>query len=562
MTIIDTTPTQAADLTPAEEAVQGPEVRRISPHALVVEDNIRSQVDLDRAFVNSIKLHGVIVPILAHPDQDGNIIVRDGQRRTLAAREADAEDVPVYVVDASDEKRIRIIQQYITNEHRAGLTDTDRAEAWRQLALDGMSVTAIAKQTGTKRTTVKTGLAVAESDIAKTAVTQHALTLDQALILTEFEDDPDALAELTSIAARDPESFDHYAQRHLDDKATKEEIAALRAQYEADGYTVMDYPAWGDEDVAFLHDLLTADGERVTEENYAGKDGHAIAIGERWGSIDIAHVVVNWREHGLTSIRHNQPNTRSGSMTEEEKAERRRVVANNKAWVSAEKVRRAWVTKLLGRKRLPSQALAFAATVIADNRHEVARAASDGHDMAATLLSLDGQRHYGQPHPIAAMTQATPTKAGHALLAVALGALEAATNKNSWRNPDQATRAYLDQLAAWGYTLSDVETLITDPDSAHRAEDTTNDADTPADADASTEEETGEEVNGEDTSADETDTTSPDPEPEEEAPLDNPAEAEEVEVSEESPSETDDADAASDDSDDEPTVEDEPADAA
>lgn len=200
--------------------------------------------------------------------------------------------------------------------------------------------------------------------------------------------------------------------------------------------------------------------------------------------------------------------------------------------------------------------------MIADNRHEVARAASDGHDMAATLLSLDGQRHYGQPHPIAAMTQATPTKAGHALLAVALGALEAATNKNSWRNPDQATRAYLDQLAAWGYTLSDVETLITDPDSAHRAEDTTNDADTPADADASTEEETGEEVNGEDTSADETDTTSPDPEPEEEAPLDNPAEAEEVEVSEESPSETDDADAASDDSDDEPTVEDEPADAA
>ena len=87
MTIIDTTPTQAADLTPVEETVQGPEVRRISPHTLVVEDNIRSQVDLDRAFVNSIKLHGVIVPILAHPDQDGNIIVRDGQRRTLAARE-------------------------------------------------------------------------------------------------------------------------------------------------------------------------------------------------------------------------------------------------------------------------------------------------------------------------------------------------------------------------------------------------------------------------------------------------------------------------------------------
>jgi ParB family chromosome partitioning protein len=64
------------------------------------------------------------------------------------------------------------------------------------------------------------------------------------------------------------------------------------------------------------------------------------------------------------------------------------------------------------------------------------------------------------------MTQATPTKAGHALLAVALGAMEAATDKNSWRNPNESIRQYLDQLAAWGYTLSDVETLITDPDSA------------------------------------------------------------------------------------------------
>ena len=240
----------------------------------------------------------------------------------------------------------------------------------------------------------------------------------------------------------------HPSEDHPQVLIIAREIAALRAQYEADGYTVVDYPAWGDEDVAFFHDLLTADGERITEENYAGKVGHAVAIGERWGSIDIAHVVVNWREHGLTSIRHSQPTTRSGAMTEEQKAERRRVVANNKAWVSAEKVRRAWVTKLLGRKRLPSQALAFAATVIADSRYEVARAANDGHDMAATLLGLDGQRHYGQPHPIAAMTQATPTKAGHALLAVALGALEAATDKNSWRNPDQVTRQYLDQLAA------------------------------------------------------------------------------------------------------------------
>ncbi len=464
MTIIDTIQTQTAD---TAEAVA--EVRRISPHDLIVEDNIRSHIDLDRAFVNSIKLHGVIVPILAHPDQDGNIIVRDGQRRTLAAREADLADMPVYVVDAADEKRIRIIQQYITNEHRTSLTDADRAEAWRQLALDGMSVTAIAKQTGTKRNIVKTGLTVAGSDIARKAVTEHAITLDQALILTQFEDDPDVLKQLTKVASRAPEQFDHLAQRMLDDKAIKEEITQLREKYEAEGFTVVDYPLWKDENVAFLYDLLTADGERRTEENYAGKEGYAVAIGERWRRVEVAHVVVGWRELGLTSIRHSQP-SRGGAMSEEEKAERRRVIANNKAWVSAEKVRRAWVTKLLGRKRLPSQALAFAATVIADDRNVVARAANDGHDMASTLLNLDTGRHYGMPHPVAAMTKTTPTKAGHALLALALGALEAATDKNSWRNPNESTRRYLTQLAAWGYALSDVETLITDPDSANRTE--------------------------------------------------------------------------------------------
>lgn len=219
----------------AEEAA-GARVVQIDPHALVVEDNIRQEVNLPRQFVTSIRQHGVIVPILAHPDVDGNIVVRDGQRRVLAARDAAVTSVPAYVVDADDEKRVRIIQQIITNDHRDALTDADRATAWRQLALDGMSVTAIAKQTGAKRAEVKTGVAVANSDTARAAVSEYDLTLDQALVMTEFEDDPDALNELQQVARTQPGSFDHYAQRLRDDKATREEIAALRAEYETQGH--------------------------------------------------------------------------------------------------------------------------------------------------------------------------------------------------------------------------------------------------------------------------------------------------------------------------------------
>lgn len=475
--------TTTADTDAVAETVA--EVRQIDPHALVVEENIRSQVSIDRKFVASIRNHGVIVPILAHPDAEGNIVVRDGQRRTLAAREAGTATVPAYVVDAGDEKRIRIIEQYITNEHRDSLTDADRAEAWRQLALDGMSVTAISRQTGAKRDQVKAGLAVAGHDIAKQAVTKHDLTLCQALVLIEFEDDPDALASLRDTAKRNPDSFDHHAQRLLDEKATREEIAALRADYEAQGYTVVDWPGWDDNETVFLRDLTDADGQPLTEENYAGKPGHAVAIGERWGSVSVGHVVVDWKAHGLRKIGRTGTVT-GGKMTEAEKAERRRVVANNKAWVSAEKVRRAWLARMLGRKRLPSDALAFAAVTLAVESHEVGKAVSDRHALACELLGTDYTP--GQHHPLAAMVAGTPTKAGHVIVAIALAALEADTSKNTWRNPDTTDRRYFDQLAGWGYTLSEVEALVaTDEDADEEVEDAT-------DTDTEVEVETAEEV--------------------------------------------------------------------
>ncbi len=49
----------------------------------------------------------------------------------------------------------------------------------------------------------------------------------------------------------------------------------------------------------------------------------------------------------------------SGGWTEEQKAERRLVVANNKAWDAAEEVRLAFVTELLHRRSTPKGTLRF-----------------------------------------------------------------------------------------------------------------------------------------------------------------------------------------------------------
>lgn len=123
--------------------------------------------------------------------------------------------------------------------------------------------------------------------------------------------------------------------------------------------------------------------------------------------------------------------------------------------MSAEKVRRTWLSELLSRKRLPADALPFAVVTLADSRFEVGKALNDGHPLAETLL---GQDDGGRS--LAAVLEKTPTKATHVAVGIALGALEAATGKHTWRNPDPAARRYFGQLAAWGYTLSEVEQLV------------------------------------------------------------------------------------------------------
>jgi len=46
-------------------------------------------------------------------------------------------------------------------------------------------------------------------------------------------------------------------------------------------------------------------------------------------------------------------------------------------------------------------------------------------------------------------------------LAVAVGAFESVTSKQTWRSPSTTDAAYFTQLAAWGYSLSEVERIVT-----------------------------------------------------------------------------------------------------
>ena len=161
-------------------------IEHIDPTVIEVEENVRLDVRLDKEFIASIKENGVLVPILARRDDTGRVHVRAGQRRTLAAREAGVATIPAYIVTGDDDTATRIIEQLVENDQRAGVKQSERVAAFKQLAFDGMSAAVIARRTGTKSSDVKKGLAVAESAAVTESADLYDLTLGQAAVLVEF----------------------------------------------------------------------------------------------------------------------------------------------------------------------------------------------------------------------------------------------------------------------------------------------------------------------------------------------------------------------------------------
>lgn len=445
-------------------------LEHIDPHTLLVETNVRTTTPLDSGFVDSIRQVGVLTPLLAWRDQDGGVHVRAGQRRVLAAREAGIATVPVYVVDAGDDDTARrIVEQVIENDQREALTDADRIQAWRALELEGLSASAIAKRTGTKRDRVKTGLAVVQSATATEAVSDAGLTLDQAAILLEFDGDGDTVAELTDVATTNPGYFPVAVERARQDQAAREAKEKVEQQEAAKGHRILDerpnhhgtapYQVWL---------LRTADGEPVDPVDIQGKPGVAVYVATYYGGEarpdyyvdDPAALGYTLREdagYGSGSVQ-------SGPKTDEQKAERKELIANNKEWDAAERVRREWLTQFLARKTTPKNAQTVIAEALTTARWKVADGLTCGSSTAKALLGIEDA---GFGDQVAEYLTEHPNRAVHVTLAVVLGGIEQNTSRQTWRSPSPDTAWYLRTLADWGYPLCPVErvaAMVTDED--------------------------------------------------------------------------------------------------
>ena len=496
----DTDPSHAEQVgAAAGQLPEGVMLLELDPRTLLLEANVRTEVKLDRAFVASIKDLGVLVPVTARATADGPL-VRAGQRRVRAAIEAGRATVPVYVIDAPDDDTadavLRIVEQLAENDHREGLSATDRARAHQQLSLLGLSAAKIARRTHTPAAVVKAGLAAADSPLAMGVMDHFGLGLDEALVIAEFEDDPEAVKVLTATARTEPAQFAHVAQRLRDAHTERLARAELTQQLTDAGVTLIGEPGYGERKIRQL-DRLRANADAspkagLSVKAHARCPGHAAYLRDTTryepgpAVFEAVYVCTDPDAHGHVARYADTLPTApaAGPWTEEKKAERREVVQNNKDADSATAVRHRWLKNLLARRTPPKDAQVRIAALLAQHG-SLLLGPQHSHTLALQLLGLPAAQTWNRwdnkPHPIAAAAaQAGANRATMLTLAVILGGLEDLMKRDSWRHSTAEQRAYLTVLGDWGYPLSRVEQLITtsgQPSGDNQQDDDQNDDD-------------------------------------------------------------------------------------
>ncbi len=449
-------------------------IEHIDPNQIGVETNIRTTIKLDSVFLTSIREYGVLSPVGCRRTEDGTVTLRIGQRRVLAAREAGLATIPAYIVEGDESTVTRLLEQFAENEHRASLTEPERAAVFQQLAFEGLTVPQIAKRTGVKKTVVEAGITVADSEFAGKVATTHEVTLDQAAAILEFEDDPKAVKSLVQYAEDAPDQFRHEVQRQRDDRARRQQVEAEQETLRKQGFTILDRaPYYGEKEYTSIADLVTRDGKPVTIDDLGGITDKYTVVRSAWDGVTSDVYLREVKAYGFK--KKPATGTASGPMTDEQKTARKELIANNKAWVSAEVVRREWLAGFLGRKTLPKDAAHFVATALTAHRSTIASALSGGNRLAATLLGLDAQDSEWGQSPIDPVAEAQPGRAGHVTLAVVLAGIEVSTGKHTWRQPSRTARAYFAQIAAWGYPLSEVEQIVIGTDEVDEPSDSDED---------------------------------------------------------------------------------------
>ena len=143
------------------------------------------------------------------------------------------------------------------------------------------------------------------------------------------------------------------------------------------------------------------------------------------------------------------------------------MITNNKAWRSAEVVRREWLAGFLSRRTVPAGAEALIARAVIGCEYTLGHALQHGHTLLPDLLGVTPTEnaslgYYGNRATLARIIEqaTTPKAATMRTLAAVLASWEERSGTHTWRNPSAWDAAVIGALTGWGYPASDVEQLL------------------------------------------------------------------------------------------------------
>lgn len=409
----------------------------------------------------SIRAHGVRQNLLVVPDPDhpGEWRIVIGHRRDAAARLADLTHVPAVIDEALDDAG-QLELMLLENLQRTDLTPVEEADGYQGLLDLGVDVAAIATRTGRSQTTIRARLKLrALPEAAREKVHTHQATIDDALALADFDGDDDLREDL--IETFGEPGFTHRLERARQDMSARTAYAAALAELEAAGVKVVEPDEYG-RPPAGVTDLRELKGKKrhasMTAEEHADCPGHVAWVYARWGRADVTFGCKGAAKHGHESMfGYGRGTADAGPMTEEQKVERRTLIANNKASDAAQVVRLHWIRSFLKRAKMPDDAPVYVATMLRRGR---ADGLSGTHHQTAIEWIYAGRE---VPEDDVDADLARPALATRYLVALALAHGEARMprdfwhKRQSWLAEERVT--HLRQLAAWGYVLADVEQL-------------------------------------------------------------------------------------------------------
>ncbi|UVF60394.1 ParB-like nuclease domain protein [Gordonia phage Meyran] len=216
------------------------ELAHLKPSQLVAHPkNIRRDVGDITSLADSIAAQGIQQPLVVAPNgKPDKYILIAGHRRLAAAKKLRLKTVPCIVDTAITDEADQIAAMLAENIERQDLTAVEEADGVALLLDLGLNQKQIASRTGMTSPRVRSRVKVAKlSDDVKARLTEHEVTLADAVFIADHADHAGDLAELEN--ALGTNNWAVAKQQQLDRDAERKRVAAIRKAAEAAGIEVV-----------------------------------------------------------------------------------------------------------------------------------------------------------------------------------------------------------------------------------------------------------------------------------------------------------------------------------